>query len=180
MFACDRWAEEGCAPDIIATAKSIAGGVPLSACTARTEIFDAVVPGTMGGTFGGNAIACAAALKVIEIMERDNLPARGAEIGEACMETFLRWKQSYEVVGDVRGLGCMMGIEFVTDKASKTPNPQLVNALLQECYRHGLLIENAGSYGNVVRFLAPLVITDAQLKAGLEILEQAIITCTRG
>ncbi|MBP1737583.1 MAG: gabT [Oscillospiraceae bacterium] len=179
MFACDRWAEAGCAPDIISTAKSIAGGVPMSACTARAELCDAVVPGTIGGTYGGNALACAAALKVIEIMERDHLPQRGAEIGEQCMNTFLRWKDSYEVVGDVRGLGCMIGIEFVKDKKSKTPNTDLVTALMKECYEHGLLIENAGTYSNVIRFLAPLVMTDAQLQAGLDILEQAIQTCTK-
>jgi 4-aminobutyrate aminotransferase/(S)-3-amino-2-methylpropionate transaminase len=179
MFASDRWAEAGCAPDIIASAKSIAGGVPMSACTASAELCDSVVPGTIGGTYGGNALACAAALKVIEIMERDHLPERGAFIGAKCMETFLEWKEKYEVVGDVRGLGCMIGIEFVKDKKTKEPNTELVSALMQECYRNGLLIENAGTYSNVIRFLAPLVMTDAQLKAGLDILENAIQTCTK-
>ncbi|MDF1495329.1 aspartate aminotransferase family protein [Caproiciproducens sp. CPB-2] len=177
MFASCYWKEADCEPDIIASAKSIAGGVPLSAITARAEILDAVPAGVIGGTFGGNALACAAALKVIEVMERDRLCERSLEIGEKIRTTFNKWKEKYAVVGDVRGLGGMVGIEFVKDKKTKEPNAPLVSALIKECAAHGLLIENAGTYGNVVRFLAPLVITDAQLDAGLSILEDAIQKC---
>ncbi|WP_444659464.1 aspartate aminotransferase family protein [Caproiciproducens sp. R2] len=177
MFASCYWKEAGCEPDIITSAKSIAGGVPLSAITARAEILDAVPAGVIGGTFGGNALACAAALKVIEVMERDRLCERSLEIGEKIRTTFNKWKEKYAVVGDVRGLGGMVGIEFVKDKKTKEPNAPLVSALIKECAAHGLLIENAGTYGNVVRFLAPLVITDAQLDAGLSILEDAIQKC---
>ena len=174
MFASCYWEEAGCAPDIITTAKSIAGGVPLSAIIARAEIMDAVPGGVIGGTFGGNALACAAALKVIEVIERDKLCERSMQIGQKCMERFGSWKERYETVGDVRGLGGMVGIEFVKDKASRTPNGELTGKLIQECASKGLLIENAGTYGNVIRFLAPLVITDAQLEAGFDILEMAI------
>lgn len=174
LFASCYWEEEGCAPDIITTAKSIAGGVPLSAIIARAEIMDAVPGGVIGGTYGGNALACAAALKVIEIMERDKLCERSMEIGRKCKERFQAWKEKYEVVGDVRGLGAMVGIEFVKSKMTKEPNGELVGALIKECAANGLLIENAGTYGNVIRFLAPLVITDEQLEAGFNIMENAI------
>ena len=174
MFVSDYWAEFGCAPDIIATAKSIAGGLPLSAVTARAEIFDGIRSGIIGGTYGGNPLACASALKVIEILERDRLCARSLEIAEKVTAAFMRWKDKYEVIGDVRGIGCMMGIEFVTDRKSKEPNAALVSAIVNEAAQHGLLIESAGVYGNVIRFLSPLVVTDAQLDAGLSIYENAI------
>lgn len=174
MFASCYWEEAGCAPDIIAMAKSIAGGIPLSAITASTEIMESVPGGVIGGTFGGNALACAAALKVIEVMERDHLCDRAMEIGKKCMDTYLLWKEKYEVIGDARGLGAMIGLEFVKDKESKEPAGELVSAIIKDCASHGLLVENAGTYGNVIRFLAPLVITDEQLEAGLSILEKAI------
>ena len=174
MFVSDYWAEVGCAPDIIATAKSIAGGVPLSAVTARAEIFDGIRDGIVGGTFGGNALACASALKVIEIIERDGLCRRSAEIAEKCKAVFCSWKDKYEVVGDVRGIGCMMGIEFVIDKTGKAPNAAIVSKIVQKAAASGLLIESAGVYGNVIRFLCPLVVTDEQLDAGLKILEDSI------
>lgn len=177
FFATQYWAEAGCAPDIITAAKSIAGGIPLSAIIASTEVMDAVPVGTLGGTYGGNALACAAGLKVLEIIERDQLVERSAEIGKKCIEVFSTWKDKYEVIGDVRGLGAMIGIEFVKDKATKEPYGELVNRLMAICAQNGLIIENAGMSGNVIRFLAPLVITDEQLNAGFEILENAIREC---
>jgi 4-aminobutyrate aminotransferase/(S)-3-amino-2-methylpropionate transaminase len=179
MFATQYWQEAGVEPDIIATAKSIAAGVPLSAIIARAEIMDAPAPGTIGGTYCGNALACAAALKVIEIMERDHLADRSLEIGEKVMARYQKMKDSYECVGDVRGLGGMVGIEFVKDKVSKTPDAPLTAAVIQECARNGLMVEGAGTYGNVIRFLAPLVITDEQLACGLDIFENAVRTCSR-
>lgn len=174
LFASEYWKEAGCEPDIIATAKSIAGGVPLSAIIADSKIMDSVSTGIIGGTYGGNALACAAGLKVLEVIERDHLIERSNEIGKRCFEVFNSWKEKYEVIGDVRGLGAMIGIEFVTDKISKKPNSGLVNQLIRNTANHGLIIENAGVYNNVIRFLAPLVITDEQLNAGFEILENAI------
>ena len=174
MFASEYWMEAGCAPDILATAKSIAAGMPLSAVVTRDEIMDAVPAGTIGGTFCGNAVSCAAALKAIEFMEKEKLADRAVEIGKKVTARYEAMKEKYEVVGDVRGMGAMIGLEFVKDKASKEPNPELVKALVQECAQNGLLVESAGIYGNVIRFLSPLVVTEEQLEAGLDIMEQAI------
>jgi len=177
MFATDYWKEAGAAPDIITLAKSIAGGMPLSAVVTSAEIMDGVTPGTIGGTYCGNAVACASALAVIEEMEREDYPAKARKIADKIMSTWNEWKEKYEVVGDVRGVGCMAGIEFVTDKASKTPNTKLVNDIVNYAVQKGLLLESAGTYGNVIRFLAPLCITDEQLDAGLAIYEEAIKAC---
>lgn len=121
-----------------------------------------------------NALACAAALKTIEIMERDHLAERSMEIGEKVTKRYLEWKTKYPVVGDVRGLGGMVGIEFVKEQNTKEPYPEFVKRLISQCAKNGLMIESAGTYNNVIRFLAPLVITDAQLEAGLTIMEEAI------
>jgi 4-aminobutyrate aminotransferase/(S)-3-amino-2-methylpropionate transaminase len=179
LFASEYWKEAGCAPDIIATAKSIAGGIPLSAVIARDEIMDAVPGGVIGGTFGGNALACAAGLKVLDVIDNEHLLERSNIIGKKCMERFNSWKEKYECVGDVRGLGAMVGIEFVKDKKTKEPAPKLVTDIIQYAAYHGLLMENAGTYNNVIRFLAPLVITDAQLEAGFDIYEEAIAHCSK-
>ena len=174
MFATNYWEESGVQPDILATAKSIAAGVPLSAIVAREEIMEASAPGTIGGTFCGNALACAAALKTIEIMERDDIAGRSCEIGEKVSKRFNEWKEKYPVIGDVRGLGGMIGLEFVKDQKTKEPYPEFSAAVIKGCAQKGLMIEGAGTYGNVIRFLAPLVMTDEQLEAGLDIYESVI------
>lgn len=174
LFATQYWKEAGCAPDIITVAKSIAGGVPLSGVIARKEIMDGIPDGIIGGTYGGNALACAAGLKVLEVIEKEHLVERANEIGQICFSAFHKWKDQYDVIGDVRGLGAMIGIEFVKSKQSKEPNKELVDKIIKNAFQHGLIIENAGIYGNVIRFLAPLVITDEQLEAGLRIFENAI------
>jgi len=178
MFASCYWEEIGLAPDIITFAKSIAAGLPLGGITAREEIMQAIPGGRIGGTFGGNALSCAAALKVLEIVERDDLCKRAGDIGAKCMNRFNAWKEKYEQVGDVRGLGAMIGIEFVKTKTGRVPDADLVNRIIGNCSQHGLLVENAGTFGNVIRFLAPLVITDEQLEAGFLILEDAIYSCS--
>lgn len=175
MFASEYWQEVDAAPDILITAKSIAAGVPLSAIIAREEIMESVPAGVIGGTFCGNPLACAAGLKVIEIMERDHLAARSAEIGRIAKTRFLQWKEQFPVVGDVRGLGGMLGIEFVTDQESHAPNAPFVSDLVQEAVSRGLMLESAGSHNNVIRFLAPLTMTDEQLFAGLDIMEASIL-----
>ena len=177
LFVSEYWAEAGCAPDIVASAKSIAGGMPLSAVTARAEIFDGVPAGTLGGTYSGNAVSCAAALQVIDVIDKENLLDRARTISKKCFARFNSWKEKYEVVGDVRGIGAMLGIEFVKDKESKEPNSELVGKLINECVANGLIIEGAGTFHNVIRFLCPLVVTDEQLEAGFDILEKAIIKC---
>lgn len=179
MFASQYLAEAGCAPDIMTTAKSIAGGLPLSAVTTSAEIMDKVTPGTIGGTYCGNPVACASALKLIEVMEREEYPKKALRISEKCMARFNEWKDKYPVVGDVRGLGSMMGVEFVKDRVTKEPDADIVNAIVAEAVQNGLLLESAGTYGNVIRFLCPLCVTDAQLEAGLDIYEKAIVTCMK-
>lgn len=179
MFASNYWAEAGCAPDIITTAKSIAAGLPVSGITARAEIFDAVPAGTIGGTFNGNTVACAAALKVIEAMEEEKLCDRAVEIAAKYKAAVEKMAEKYEIIGDIRGMGCMMGIELVKNRQTKEPGADLVNHVVQFCAKKGLLVENAGVYGNVIRFLSPLVITDAQLEAGLAILEEAFADASK-
>ena len=178
MFASEYWEEAGVEPDIIATAKSIAAGVPLSAIIARTEVMEGVAPGTIGGTYCGNPLACAASLKTIEIMERDHLADRSVEIGKKVTARYKEIQKKYPVVGDVRGLGGMIGIEFVKDPKTKEPDAALTADVIQTCAKNGLLVEGAGTYNNVIRFLAPLVITDEQLEAGLDIFEAAVKECS--
>ncbi|MDR1952797.1 MAG: aspartate aminotransferase family protein [Elusimicrobiota bacterium] len=178
MFASNYWLEWGCPPDIIAMSKSIAGGLPLAAVTAGASITSKITPGIIGGTFGGNALACAAALKVIEIMERDNIPQKALKNSEKIMAIINEWRKTISSIGDVRGLGCMMGVEFV--KKDKSPYPELVSVIINNAVKKGLVIEAAGTYGNVIRILFPLIITDAQLERGLEIfkvsIENAVMT----
>ncbi|MDR2771024.1 MAG: aspartate aminotransferase family protein [Clostridiales Family XIII bacterium] len=174
MFASEYYKEAGCAPDIITMAKSIAGGLPLSAVTARKEIFDGTPGGTIGGTYCGNAVAVASALKVLEVMTKEDYPGKALRIAGKCMKRFNAWKDAYEFIGDVRGVGAMLGIEFVKTKAGKEPYADLVSAIVTEAWTRGLVLENAGTYGNAIRFLCPLCVTDAQLEAGLDIFEQSI------
>ena len=174
MFASEYWKEEGVMPDILATAKSIGAGLPLSAIVAREEIMESVLGGTIGGTYCGNPLACAAAIKTIEIMERDNFAKRSLEIGEKVQKRYREWMEKYDVIGDVRGLGGMIGMEFVTDKESKNPNTAIVSEIIEEAVQNGLMLENSGTCGQVIRFLAPLVMTDEQLEEGLKIFERAI------
>ena len=173
MFASDYYKEKDFAPDIMAFAKSVAGGLPLSGVVASKEIMDKVTPGTIGGTYNGNAIACASALAVLKKMRDEDYPAKALAISEKCRARFEEWQGKYKEVGDVRGLGAMMGIEFVKD-GLKTPYPELVNKVVASAWEKGLLIESAGTYGNVIRFLCPLCVTDEQLNAGLDIFEACI------
>jgi len=174
MYASEYWKEAGAAPDIMTSAKSIAGGLPISSVTAKAEIMDSPGVGEIGGTYCGNPVSAAAALKIIEIMQRDKLADRANEIGKKCMERFNQWKEKYEMVGDVRGLGAMMAIEFVKDKASKAPAKEEVNKVIAEAAKNGLITMSSGLKGNSIRFLMPLVITDEQIDTGLDILEKAL------
>jgi 4-aminobutyrate aminotransferase/(S)-3-amino-2-methylpropionate transaminase len=174
LFASEYWKEAGITPDILTTAKSIADGLPLGAVIASKEIMDSVPIGVIGGTFGGNAVACAAGLQVLKIIKGENLIARSQKIGQRCLTTFKEWQTKYPVIGDVRGLGAMVGIEFVKDPQTKAPATDFVKRLIQICVHKGLILENAGVYGNVIRFLAPLVTTDEQLTVGFSILEESI------
>lgn len=174
MFASSYYKEAGCPPDILCSAKSIADGFPLSAITTREEVVEGIRGGLIGGTFGGNSVSCAAALATIQVIEDENLCDRSLELGASYTAQVEGWQNAYKEIGDVRGLGGMVGVEFIKDRLTKEPAPELVNALIHECVQNGLIIENAGTYGNVIRFLAPLVMTEEQLDAGLAILGAAI------
>ncbi|MEI2314902.1 4-aminobutyrate--2-oxoglutarate transaminase [Bacillus paramobilis] len=171
LFAMDHF---GVAPDLMTFSKSIAAGMPLSAVTGRADLMDAPGPGQLGGTFSGSPAACAAALAVLDVIEEENLVNRAVEIGERMMTVFHSWKEKYEIVGDVRGLGAMTAIELVKDKGTKEPASEEVKAILKETHSKGVITISAGIYSNVLRFLPPLVITDEQLEEGLTILEAAI------
>ncbi|MEA1011830.1 MULTISPECIES: 4-aminobutyrate--2-oxoglutarate transaminase [Bacillus cereus group] len=171
LFAMDHF---GVAPDLMTFSKSIAAGMPLSAVTGRADLMDAPGPGQLGGTFSGSPAACAAALAVLDVIEEENLVGRAVEIGARMMEVFNSWKEKYELVGDVRGLGAMTAIELVKDKETKEPAAEEVKAIMKETHNKGVITISAGIYSNVLRFLPPLVITDEQLEEGLTILEAAI------
>ena len=171
LFACNHWSVK---PDIVTSAKSVAGGIPIACVTAKAEIMNSVTAGEIGGTYCGNPLASASALKVLEIMERDNYPAKAEHIGEICMKRFIELQKKYEIIGDVRGRGAMTAIEFVRNKATKEPAKEETKAIIQECWKNGLVVLGAGVRDNNIRFLMPLVITDAQLNAGLDILDNAI------
>jgi len=168
LFAVEH---EGMAPDMIITAKGIAGGLPLSAVTARAEIMDSSQVGGLGGTYGGNPIACAAALAAIETIEEEKLVDRAAHIGKILFESLNALKAQYPIIGDVRGRGAMVAIELVKP-GSKDPNPEAMAKVIKYCQSKGVLILTAGTYGNVIRFLPPLVITDELLKDALSVLAE--------
>ena len=173
-YASEYWAEAGAAPDIITTAKSLGAGLPISAITARAEVMDAAPAGTIGGTFCGNPVSCAAALAVIDIMKRDDYAGKARHIGEVVTKRYNELKDKYEVVGDVRGLGAMIGIELVKDKASKEPATEIASKLIYNAMQKGLLLESCGTANNVIRFLAPLTMSDEQMAKGLEIFEESL------
>lgn len=167
-------------PDLITVAKSIADGLPLSAVIGRDDVMDAIPPGGLGTTYGGNPVACAAALKVIEILEREDYGARARSIGARVIERFKAWQASYDLIGDVRGLGAMVAMELVTDRQTKTPAADATSAVVAEALRSGLVLVKAGAHKNVVRFLGPLSITDDELEEGLKILERALASVCAG
>ena len=169
MFAVE---EEGVVPDMVVTAKGIAGGLPLAAVTGRAEVMDSVHASGLGGTYGGNPIACAAALGAMETMEEENLVARAKHIGEILGSSLRELAKKYPVIGEVRGRGAMQAIELV-EPGTKNPNTAAMGAVVKYCQSQGVLVLTAGTYSNVVRFLPPLVITDALLKDALSVLDDA-------
>ena len=163
---------ENVEPDMIVTAKGIAGGLPLAAVTARAEIMDSSHVGGLGGTYGGNPIACAAALAAIEIIESEKLVERARHIGEILTTSLQAIAAKHPEIGEIRGRGAMIAIELVK-AGTKDPNPELMAKVIKYCQSKGVLILTAGSYGNVIRFLPPLVITDELLKDALSVLAEA-------
>ena len=172
-----RWwgiEHSGAVPDLLVAAKSIAGGLPLAAVTGRAEVMDAPGPGGLGSTFGGNPVALAAAHAVLDAMADPAFFARATRIGAAFAERAGRFKERLPLVGDVRGLGAMWGIELVRDRQAKTPAKDETAAVAKRCYERGLVTITAGTYGNVIRTLMPLVIGDDELQEGLDVLEGAL------
>jgi 4-aminobutyrate aminotransferase / (S)-3-amino-2-methylpropionate transaminase / 5-aminovalerate transaminase len=171
LFACEHY---GLVPDIITTAKSLAGGLPLAAVTGRAEVLEAPQVGGLGGTYGGNPLACAAALAVLEAIEAERIPARAARMGERIRARFCQWAARHPCIGDVRGLGAMVGMELVADRATRAPDKALTARLLAAALERGVILLSAGTYGNVVRVLAPLTTPDEVIEEGLDAIEQAL------
>jgi len=163
---------EGIVPDLIVTAKGIAGGLPLAGVTGRAEIMDSVHAGGLGGTYGGNPLACAAALGSIATMENENLKDRALHIEDIMMPRLVEIAENSGVIADVRGRGAMIAIELV-DRFTRKPDAALTAAIAKYCHAHGVIVLTAGTYGNVLRFLPPLVIADELLTAALDILASA-------
>lgn len=171
LFAMEQMGVE---PDIIVTAKSIAAGMPLAAVTGRAHLMDSVHLGGMGGTYGGNPLACAAALEVMNQFQDGNLLERATSIGGQIRARGEQWTKQFPGIGDVRGLGGMIAIEFVKDRTTRVPDPDAVAKVSAYCLQHGVITMRAGLYTNCIRLLMPLVITDEQLQEGLDVLEAAM------
>ena len=170
-FACEHF---GIEPDLLISAKSLGGGMPLAAVTGRAEVMDAPGVGGLGGTFGGNPLSCVAALATIETIEKEGLLVRSMELGKRFEERARSWQKKWELVGEVRGLGGMCAIELVRDARTKEPADTETKELSKYCYEHGLINITAGTYGNVMRILVPLVVTDAQFDEGMDVLEAGL------
>jgi 4-aminobutyrate aminotransferase/(S)-3-amino-2-methylpropionate transaminase len=170
MFACE---DEGIVPDLITTAKGIAGGLPLAGVTGRAEIMDSVHAGGLGGTYGGSPIACAAALGAIATIEEEKLVDRAAAQGKIISSALNEMKKKYSIIGDVRGRGAMQALEFVKP-GTQEPNAEAQAAIIKYCLQKGVLLLSAGTYSNVIRLLPPLVMPDDLLQEALSVLDEAI------
>jgi 4-aminobutyrate aminotransferase/(S)-3-amino-2-methylpropionate transaminase len=164
----------GIEPDLVTLAKSLGGGLPLSAVVGKAEIMDAPLPGGLGGTYGGNPLACAAALAVLDVFESERLVERSALLGDVLQRRLERLRDNVPAIGDVRGLGCMKAIELVSDRATKAPDPARAASVVDRARELGLLLLKCGPHKNVVRLLPPLVISDQDLAIGMDLLESAV------
>ena len=171
FFAIEHYGVE---PDLITVAKSIAAGLPLSGVLGRAEIMDAPGDAAIGGTYVGNPVAQAAALAVLDVIEDEGLVERAAAIGETIRARMAAWQTRFDAIGDVRGLGAMLAIELVRDRETREPAPEVATAIVEHAADHGLLLLKAGIYGNCIRVLLPLVISDAELAEALDVWEQAL------
>ncbi|MBP2626751.1 MAG: 4-aminobutyrate aminotransferase [Firmicutes bacterium] len=171
MFAIENWGVE---PDLMTTAKSIAAGMPLSAVTGKAQYMDAPDAGNIGGTYGGNPLSCVAGLETIKFIEDQKLCDRAGEIGRTTMSRLKALQERCNIIGDVRGVGSMIGIELVKDRQTKEPAKELTGKIVKYCLEQGVMLISAGIFSNVIRLLIPLVVTDEQLDRGLTVLEQSI------
>ena len=177
MFACEHY---GIEPDLLLTAKSLGGGLPLAAVTGKATIMDHTGPGALGGTFGGNPLACEAALATINIIERDDLCGRSTSLGNRFRRRALAWQRTFPIIGDIRGLGGMQAIELVRDPASRQPATEETKQLIKHCYEQGVILVTAGTYSNVLRVLMPLVISDDQFDEALDVIESGFAFIPQG
>jgi len=171
MFATEHYGIEA---DLLTVAKSIANGLPLSGVIGKAEIMDAPGDSAIGGTYVGNPVAQAAALAVLDVIEEEGLVERAAEIGDRIRSRMLGWQERFDVIGDVRGLGAMLAIELVRDRTTKEPAPELATAVVEAALERGLLLMKSGIYGNCIRVLLPLVITDPELDEALAVWDAAL------
>jgi 4-aminobutyrate aminotransferase/(S)-3-amino-2-methylpropionate transaminase len=168
------WQHYGVIPDISTYAKSMGSGLPIAAVVGKADIMDAAIPGSIGGTYIGSPICCVAALATIKYMKEIGLNERAVVVGNTISDRLNKLKKQYPEIGDVRGIGAMIGIEFVNNNDPRQPNMEVCHHIVKECAANGLIVLSAGTYKNVMRILSPLVITDAQLDKGLTILENVI------
>ena len=171
MFACQHF---GLAPDVLIVGKSLAGGLPLSAVTGRGEIMDAPHVGGLGGTFSGNPLACRAAMEVIAMIQDNGLTSRAVEIGRRTVDRLKGFQEEFPIIGHIRWLGAMIGLELVRDRRTKEPATKETRHAIKSCYEGGLVITRSGAFSNVIRTLMPLVITDEEIDEGLSILEKVL------
>ena len=171
MFACEQYGVE---PDLLIAAKSLGGGLPIASVTGRADVMDAPGVGGIGGTFGGNPVACEAALAVLKMVEDEGLCARANQLGERFVTRTNKWQQQYPIIGTVHGLGAMRAIELVSPTLDREPAPKETQHIVKYCYEHGVLTISAGTFGNVIRLLMPLVITDDQFEEAMGVLEGAL------
>jgi 4-aminobutyrate aminotransferase/(S)-3-amino-2-methylpropionate transaminase len=177
FFASENWDIE---PDLITLGKSIAAGLPLSAVVGNKKYFDALPKNTIGSTFGGNPVACAAGIEVIKMIDEQKLLDRAIQLGKIIRKRFDEMQKKYPVIKEIRGIGAMCAIEFIKDREKWEPDPDTCGKVIQESLKNGLLLAVAGLHKNIIRLLVPLVITEEQLNEGLDVLDKAIETVTKG
>jgi len=170
MFAIEHWGVE---PDLITVAKSMGAGMPIASVVGRQEIMDSVHPWGLGGTYGGNPVACAAALAVLEVFEEEAMLDKAKALGKKLLERFESFRKKYPIVGEIRGMGAMLGLTLVKGD-QREPAADEAKKLAAFCLERGLILLVCGTYSNVIRVLAPFVITDAQLEKGLSIMEAGL------
>ena len=169
------WQHYGIMPDISTYAKSLGSGMPIAAVLGKSEIMDAAVSGTIGGTYIGNPVCCAAAIATINLMKKVDINKKGQEVGDVIRSRFTALLEDYPEIGNVRGIGAMIGIEFVIDGDPRKPDGNLCKAIAETCAKRGLVIITAGTYKNIIRILSPLIIGQDVLTKGLDILEGVIV-----
>ena len=175
LFAIQNW---NVVPDLISLGKSIAAGLPLSAVVGKKEYFDALPGSSIGSTFGGNPVACRAGIEVLKIIDKEKLLDRAIKYGEIIDKRFKEMQKKHSVIGETRGIGAMRAIEFVKDRKTWEPDSATAKAVIQEAMKNGVILAGAGIHGNVIRLLIPLVMSEAELNEGLDVLDRAIATVT--